>query len=58
MKEVLQISDRITVMRRGKVVGSITPQEANERKLAEMMVGREVLLTVEKTPAKPKRESS
>ena len=37
LKEVLQISDRITVMRRGRVVGSTTPQESDERILAEMM---------------------
>ena len=54
LKEVLQISDRITVMRRGKVVGSTTPQESDERDLAEMMVGRDVILTVDKTPANPK----
>ena len=53
LKEVLQISDRITVMRRGKVVGSTTPQESDERILAEMMVGRDVILTVDKTPANP-----
>ncbi|MEE4194595.1 MAG: ABC transporter ATP-binding protein [Anaerolineae bacterium] len=54
LKEVLQISDRITVMRRGRVVGSTTPQESDERILAEMMVGRDVILTVDKGPANPK----
>ncbi len=54
LKEVLQISDRITVMRRGRVVGSTTPQESNERILAEMMVGRDVILTVDKGPSNPK----
>jgi general nucleoside transport system ATP-binding protein len=53
LKEVLQLSDRITVMRRGKVVGETTPQEADERILAEMMVGRDVILTVDKEPANP-----
>jgi simple sugar transport system ATP-binding protein len=53
LKEVLAISDRITVMRRGKVVGTTTPSESDEHKLAAMMVGREVLLTVEKGPAQP-----
>ena len=56
LKEVLQISDRITVMRRGKVVGSTTPHESNERKLAEMMVGREVILTVDKEKSKPEEQ--
>ena len=51
LNEVLEIADRITVIRRGKVVGSTTPAEADKRKLAEMMVGREVVLEIEKEPA-------
>jgi simple sugar transport system ATP-binding protein len=54
LKEVLAVSDRITVMRSGKVMGTTTPAETNERQLANLMVGREVVLTVEKEPAKPK----
>jgi simple sugar transport system ATP-binding protein len=53
LKEVLEISDRITVMRRGKVVGTTTPAESTESSLAAMMVGREVMLSVEKGPATP-----
>ncbi len=53
LKEVLAIADRIQVMRNGRVVGITTPQETNERELAAMMVGREVLLEVEKGPAQP-----
>ena len=53
LKEVLEISDRITVMRRGKVVGTTTPAETDESGLAAMMVGREVVLQVEKGPAHP-----
>jgi ABC-type uncharacterized transport system ATPase subunit len=53
LKEVLAIADRITVMRRGQVVGTTTPAETDEHRLAEMMVGREVILVVEKTPIKP-----
>jgi simple sugar transport system ATP-binding protein len=53
LKEVLAISDRIVVLRRGQVVGETSPQSATERSLAEMMVGRSVLLEVEKGPAKP-----
>lgn len=52
LKEVLSVSDRITVMRAGKVVGSTTPAETNEAELATMMVGRKVILSVEKKPAK------
>ncbi len=54
LKEVLAVADRITVMRGGHVVGSTTPAETNEAKLAAMMVGREVILTVQKEPAQPK----
>jgi ABC-type uncharacterized transport system ATPase subunit len=53
LKEVLAIADRIVVLRRGRVVGETTPAQATERSLAEMMVGRSVLLEVEKAPAKP-----
>jgi general nucleoside transport system ATP-binding protein len=51
LKEVLEIADRITVIRRGRVVGSTTPTETDERTLAEMMVGRQVQLEVDKTQA-------
>jgi general nucleoside transport system ATP-binding protein len=48
LDEVLDIADRITVLRRGKVVGETTPSDASKEKLAEMMVGREVLFRLEK----------
>lgn len=48
LREVLDISDRITVIRRGKVIGSTTPQDADQSQLAEMMVGRPVDLVLEK----------
>ena len=54
LKEVLAVADRITVMRRGKVVGTTTPQQVGEQELAAMMVGREVLLQVEKEAAQPR----
>ncbi len=53
LKEVLEISDRITVMRRGKVVGHLITNETNEEEIATMMVGRAVLLRVDKKPAQP-----
>ncbi len=56
LKEVLAIADRITVMRAGQVVGTVTPNETDEPHLAAMMVGREVILNVEKEPAKPTEE--
>ncbi|RLC68148.1 MAG: heme ABC transporter ATP-binding protein [Chloroflexi bacterium] len=51
LKEVLAIADRITVLRNGRVVGTTTPAETTESQLAAMMVGREVVLQVEKEPA-------
>ena len=53
LKEVLDISDRITVMRRGKVVGHLTTRDTSEEEIATLMVGRAVLLRVDKKPAKP-----
>jgi simple sugar transport system ATP-binding protein len=55
LKEVLAIADRITVLRDGRVAGETTPQNSDEHSLAAMMVGREVLLTVEKEDAQPKQ---
>lgn len=43
LQEVLALSDRVSVMRQGKMVGTLMTKDANERILAEMMVGREVL---------------
>jgi ABC-type uncharacterized transport system ATPase subunit len=52
LREVLEISDRITVMRRGKVVGHLQTRQTSEQEIARLMVGRDVLLRVEKPPAK------
>src|SRR6478752_3148525 len=51
--EVLEIADRITVIRRGRVVGQRIPSETNEEDLAELMVGREVSLTVDRGESHP-----
>jgi ABC-type uncharacterized transport system ATPase subunit len=48
LREVLDVADRITVIRGGKVIGTTTPVEADQSSLARMMVGREVELTLEK----------
>ena len=48
LDEVLEIADRITVLRRGRVVGRTTPAETSKAQLAEMMVGRPVLFRLEK----------
>jgi general nucleoside transport system ATP-binding protein len=53
LNEVLEIADRITVLRRGKKVDTVPRAGATEERLARMMVGREVLLRVDKPPATP-----
>ncbi len=53
LREVLAIADRITVLRAGRVIGTTEPAKTTGPELARMMVGREVILTVEKQPAKP-----
>jgi len=52
LREVMEVADRITVIRRGKVIGTKLPSEADQLSLAEMMVGRAVQLQLEKEPAK------
>ncbi len=51
--EVLAVADRITVIRRGKVVGERVPSKTSEEDLAELMVGREVQLTVDRGDSTP-----
>src|SRR2546423_1004485 len=53
LSEVLAISDNVTVMRDGRVVGNVKTGETKAADLARMMVGREVLLRVDKPDAKP-----
>ncbi len=53
LDEVLAISDDVTVMRDGKTVGNVKTADTNAQELARMIVGRDVLLRVEKTDAKP-----
>ena len=56
LKEVMAAADRITVLRGGRIVGHSSPKETNEIELAAMMVGREVLLQVDKGEATPGEE--
>ena len=53
LKEVMAIADRVIVLRNGRVTGQTTPAESSEEELAEMMVGREVALVVDKGLASP-----
>lgn len=52
LKEVLQICDKITVLRKGKVVGTVRTSETNQNELAKMMVGRKVKLSYQKQETK------
>ena len=53
LDEVMEICDRMSVMRDGKMIGTVEREDTDTRKLANMMVGREVLLRVEKGEAEP-----
>ncbi|MBM3743617.1 MAG: ABC transporter ATP-binding protein [Actinobacteria bacterium] len=53
LREVMAVADRVVVLRNGKLVGTTSPKESSEAKLAQMMVGREVVLDVEKDIATP-----
>jgi general nucleoside transport system ATP-binding protein len=51
--EVLQVADRITVLRRGKKVGTVFREGATEQSLARLVVGRDVMLVLDNTPGTP-----
>ena len=46
LREVMELADSITVIKQGKVVGNVLKKDTSERELAQMMVGRDVVLTV------------
>jgi ABC-type uncharacterized transport system ATPase subunit len=56
LDEVLEVADRVTVLRRGKKVDTVPCEGATEQSLARLVVGRDVLLSVEKTPGHPAGE--
>ncbi|MGD9751684.1 MAG: ABC transporter ATP-binding protein [Acidimicrobiia bacterium] len=53
LREVMAVADRVEVLRGGRVVGSAVPSQTDEAGLASMMVGRTVVLRVDKQPARP-----
>ncbi|MFE3839364.1 ABC transporter ATP-binding protein [Pseudogemmobacter sonorensis] len=53
LREIMEATDNVSVMRRGTMVGTVRTAETSPEALAELMVGRKVLLEVEKTPARP-----
>jgi ABC-type uncharacterized transport system ATPase subunit len=56
LREIMAITDSVSVMRQGQIVATVKTAETNPEQLAELMVGRRVLLRVEKTVAKPGEE--
>ncbi|PKO04392.1 MAG: heme ABC transporter ATP-binding protein [Chloroflexi bacterium HGW-Chloroflexi-3] len=53
LEEVMQISDRVTILRDGKTIATVKTKETNPRELAKMMVGREVLMDLNKKEKQP-----
>ena len=53
LNEIMEVSDRVTVLRKGKYVGTVNTCDTNKQELSNMMVGRPVQLVVDKQPAKP-----
>jgi general nucleoside transport system ATP-binding protein len=56
LKEIMEVCDRCTVIRKGKGIGTVTVSETNPNELASLMVGREVTFTTEKIEATPKHD--
>ncbi|KUP08474.1 heme ABC transporter ATP-binding protein [Bacillus coahuilensis m2-6] len=54
LKEIMEVCDRVTVIRKGEGIGTVNVSETNPNELASLMVGREVSFTTEKTAASPK----
>ncbi|WP_459129991.1 ABC transporter ATP-binding protein [Guggenheimella bovis] len=54
LKEIMEVADRIAVLRRGQLIGVVNKSDATSESLAEMMVGRKVSFSVEKKPSEPK----
>ncbi|WP_276953378.1 ABC transporter ATP-binding protein [Enterocloster lavalensis] len=53
LDEIKAVADRCSVLRRGKYIGTVDVASVSKEEMSEMMVGRKVSLTVEKTPASP-----
>ncbi|SFD99550.1 nucleoside ABC transporter ATP-binding protein [Sulfitobacter brevis] len=53
LREIMEITDTVSVMRRGEMTATVQTAETSPAELAELMVGRKVLLRVDKTPATP-----
>ena len=54
LNEIKAVADRVTVLRRGKYIGTVDVATTSKEEMSRMMVGRDVNMVVDKTPAKPK----
>jgi len=57
LKEIMEVSDRCTVIRRGVGIGTVDVADTNQDELASMMVGREVNFSIQKKPSEPSNET-
>ncbi len=55
LQEIMQVSDRVTVIRKGEGIGTVTTSESSPEELASLMVGRQVTFKTEKGPSHPKQ---
>src|SRR5699024_11187687 len=53
LNEIMEVSDRVTVLRKGKCIGTVNTADTNKQELSNMMVGRPVQLEVQKEEARP-----
>ena len=56
LKEIMEVSDRVTIIRKGEGIGTVVTAETSPEQLAELMVGRQVEFKIEKTEAHPTEE--
>ncbi|WML43762.1 ABC transporter ATP-binding protein [Neobacillus sp. PS3-40] len=56
LKEIMEVADRCTVIRKGKGIGTVNVSETNPNELANLMVGREVVFKTEKIKSNPKQD--
>ena len=56
LNEIMAVADRVTVLRKGKCIGTVNTCDTNKQELSNMMVGRPVQLVIDKTQARPGEE--
>ena len=54
LNEIMEVADRVTVLRRGKYIGTVNVADTTKEELSRMMVGRDVQMVIDKEPAEPK----